>query len=75
MRKDFYLGSNHLPISVFSFVPPLSIFEPRLLWRKTDEEVVKERAKEICTFPRNSSIVSDIDFSVNIFDFMDERGN
>ncbi len=39
--------------------------EPRSLWKKADENAIKERAKEISTFPLNFSSISDIDFSVN----------
>ncbi len=66
VRKDLHQGSDHLPIlSVFSFLPQLCQFEPRPLWKKADEEAIKERAKEIGTFPRNFSCIPDIDFSVN----------
>jgi hypothetical protein len=66
VRKDLHQGSDHLPIlSVFSFVPQLCQFEPRPLCKKPDEEAIKERAKEICTFPRNFSCHSDIDFSTD----------
>ncbi len=66
VRKDLHQGSDHLPIlSVFSFMPQLCQLEPRPLWKKADEEAIKERAKEISTFPRNLSCISVIDFSVN----------
>jgi hypothetical protein len=66
VRKDLHQGSDHLPIlSVFSFVPQLCKYELRLLWNNADKEGIKERAKEICTFPRNFSGISDIDFSID----------
>jgi hypothetical protein len=40
-------------------------FEPRPLWKKADEEAIKERAKEICIFPRNFRCISDIDFFID----------
>ncbi len=66
MRIDLHQGSDHLPIcSIFSFVPQLCQFKPHLLWKKTDDEAIKERTKGICTFPRNFSCISDIDYSAN----------
>ncbi len=68
VRRDLHQGSDHLPIlSVFYFVPQICQFELRPLWKKANEEAVKERAKEITTFPRNVSSISDMNFSV---DFM-----
>jgi hypothetical protein len=66
VSKDLHQGFDHLPIlSVFSFVPQLCQFEPRPLCKTANEEAIKERAKEICTFPNNFTCISDIDFSVN----------
>jgi hypothetical protein len=66
VRKYLHQWSDHLPIiSVFSFVPQLCQFELRPLWKKEDEEDIKERAIEICTFPENFSCISDIDSSID----------
>ncbi len=66
VRNDLHQRSDHLPIlSVFSFVPQLCQFEPRPLWKNADEEAIKVKAKEIGSFPRNFSCISDIDFSID----------
>ncbi len=66
VRKDLHHGSDHLPIpSVFSFVSQRCQFEPHPLLKKADEEALKERAREIFTFPSNFSCISDIDFSID----------
>jgi hypothetical protein len=66
MRNDLHQGSDHLPIcSVISFEPQLCQSEPRPLWKKADEEAIKERAKEIYTCPRNFSCISVIHYSVS----------
>jgi hypothetical protein len=68
VRKDLHQGSDHLPIfTVFSFLPQICQFEPRPLWKKANEEAIKERVEEISTFPRNFLSIFDSDFSV---DFM-----
>jgi hypothetical protein len=41
------------------------LFELCPLWKKADEEAIKEIVKEISSVPRKFSCVSDIDFSVN----------
>jgi hypothetical protein len=40
-------------------------FEPRPLWKKADEDATKEGAKEICTFPKNISCISEINCLVD----------
>ena len=66
VRKDLYQGCDHLPIhSILIFVLQLCQFEPCPLWKKADEEAIKEEAKQISSFLRNITCISDIDLSVN----------
>jgi hypothetical protein len=53
-------------------VPQLCQFEYCPLWKKADEEAIKERAKVISTSPKNFCI-SDINFSIDLlFSWMKE---
>ncbi len=62
---DLHQGSVHLPILfVLSVVLQSCLFEQHPLWKKANDEVIKEKAKEIGTFPRNFSCISNIDFSL-----------
>ncbi len=67
VRKDLHQGSDHLPIlSDFAFVPLLCQFELRPLRKRADEEAINKRTKEISTFPKNVSCISDIYSSINL---------
>jgi hypothetical protein len=67
VRRDLYQGSDYLLIiSVFTVVLHFCGFELRSLWKKENKRDLRERAKEISSFPCTFSSISDIDFSIDL---------